>query len=227
MGPNLDTAAWDMQLAIEGARPEPLLGWAIDPHAWVDTASGCPMVTQTDQGDGMLEVWEGNCVQPDGTWIEGHLQWFDGPSGAWAAGENFSVTSEDGLQRHLDGAVEIVGDGALWLAEATATACSDCSNGTLTVDLAFTVFPAEGYPQDYDLTVSGVIAPPEDSGAIVVDGAWSIEDSTCSVEPSRGLFAIQRADHQTITLDGATACDSCAVWTVQGRDAPAYCGRIR
>ena len=148
---------------------------------------------------------------------------------AWTAGEAFSVIGAEGLERYLDGAVEVTGEDALWLAEATATACAGntCAQGAAAVDLSYTIHPAEGYPHDYDLTVSGVVAPLEDAGAIVIDGAWSIEDGTCPMEPIQGLIVIQRTDHQTLSLDGATACDACAVWMVQGRDAPAFCGRIR
>jgi hypothetical protein len=229
VGPDLDLAAVDLSMALESVRPDPLLAWALEPHTIIDTTSGCPAITRVDQDEGTLEHWEGGCVQPDGTRIEGRLSWFDGPATAWAAGEGFSIIDAQGLVRHLDGAVEVTGEGALWLAEANATTCVGevCAEGTSAVDLTYTIHPAAGYPHDYDLTVSGVVAPRDDAGAIVIDGAWSVEETTCAIEPVRGLIAIQRADHQTLTLNGASACDECAAWVVQGRDAPAYCGRIR
>jgi len=229
VGPDMNLAATELSLALEGSRPEPLLNWALDPHGLIDTNSGCPSITQSSVDGGLLEVWEGGCEQPDGTQIDGRLIWFDGPTSAWTSAEGFSVTGPDGLELALDGAVEITGEGALWLADATATACAgaSCANPALSVDLAYTVFPAEGYPSDYDLTVSGVIAIVEESGAITIDGAWSIDESACAEEPIQGLVAVQSSNHQTLTLNGSDTCDDCAAWVVQGRDAPAYCGLFR
>ena len=109
--------------------------------------------------------------------------------------------------------------------DAAATTCStlgrNCAVGTVSVDLALTVFPAETYPVNYDVTVSGVVTT--DTSPIVFDGAWSIDRTVCGIEPTEGMVAIQRGTHQSLQLDGATACDACAEWVLQGRPAPAYC----
>lgn len=229
MGPDLQTAAAELTQALQAARPDPLLAWALEPHGLVDTSSGCPLVTAVEQEGGTMELWEGDCVQPDGTRIEGQLRWFDGHSTAWASAEGFAVIGPEGLIYSLDGAVEIQGEDALWLAEANATACAGqtCSTGLIAVDLSYTIFPAEGYPQDYDLTVSGVVAGAEESGTIMIEGAWSIDDAACESEPVQGLVAVKRGAHQTLHLDGASACDTCADWVVQGRVVPAFCGTLR
>jgi hypothetical protein len=226
-GPDLAGAADDLQATLERSNPQPLLAWALEPHSLLDTSSGCPAVTVTEQEGGVFEQWQGDCEQPDGTQVHGSLTWFDGPDSAWTAGEQFSVEDFEGLVISLDGAVEVQGEGALWLAEANAMTCQGtaCADGPMAVDLSYTIFPAEGYPLDYDVTVSGVVA--ESGGAIIIDGAWSIDEATCAREPINGLIAVKHGTHQTLRLDGASACDACGSWMVQGRDAPAYCGTFR
>ena len=123
-------------------------------------------------------------IQPDGTRIEGRLSWFDGHNTAWTAGEGFTVSGPEGLLYSLDGAIEVQGEDTLWLAEANATTCSGatCAIGPVAVDLSYTIFPAEGYPTDYDVTVSGVVAGTDEAGTIVIEGAWSIDEDVCITE---------------------------------------------
>lgn len=227
-GPDLQLASEDLDQVLRATDPDPLLVWALAPHSIIDTRSGCPSVSTQVQDGGVLELWAGDCTQPDGTQITGRLSWFDGDNSAWAAGEHFAVWDSEGLQASLDGAIEVQATDELWLADVSAAACYlDCTPGPASVDLSYTVFPASGYPADYDLTVSGVVIGADDDSAILIDGAWRTQSAVCEAEPVSGMLAVKRGVHQTLVLDGALECDACASWTVQGRLAPAFCSSLR
>jgi hypothetical protein len=222
-GPDLDSASDDVEVALTAADPEPLIALLAGPG--LDIVDGCPTVERLASAEGVRELWTGDCIQTDGTFISGRLERFEGASTGWVSGEGFGIYRNGRMEMFIDGAVSLSGEGGLWLVDATATTCSasgwNCADGTVSVDLAFTVFPTEGYPSAYEVTVSGVVA--SDASPIVIDGAWSIDRETCGVEPTGGMIAIQRGVHQTLQLDGAVACDACADWVLQGRPVSAYC----
>ena len=105
-------------------------------------------------------------------------------------------------------------------AAAVVALATHCANLT-TVDLSYSIYPAGGYPDTYDVTVSGVVS----SGMqIAVEGAWSIDLASCPGEPTDGVFALQQSERHDLILDGAIDCDSCADWTVQGVSVTQFCG---
>jgi hypothetical protein len=218
----LEGAAQELEFALDASDPEPLIALLSGPRIAVE--DGCPSVERIEDTAGIRETWTGGCVQADGTFIDGQLERFEGTTGDWISAEGFAVLRDDALLFYLDGAIEMAGEGGIWLIDATATTCGleqDCAQGTMSVDLAFSIFPAAGFPHDYDVTVSGFIAT--DTTPILIDGAWRIDRAVCGIEPMDGTIAIQRGTHQTLRLDGAVACDACAEWALQGRPAPSYC----
>ncbi len=143
------------------------------------------------------------------------------------AGEGLSVSRDGELELYFDGAIEIVEQDDLLLVEAAATWCSPdapCGAEDLTVDLSYSIYPAAGYPDAYDITVSGITIGTATETPITVEGSWSINAEACATEPTNGAFALQRGERHDLGMDGALSCDDCAVWTVQGVDAPPYCG---
>ncbi|MEL6344912.1 MAG: hypothetical protein AAFV53_17475 [Myxococcota bacterium] len=213
--------------AIRAARPGPLLELSALAHTLVPMEGGCPVVETFDFVDGVptRERWTGGCVLSDGAVLSGTLEILDQDGEQWIAGDDFSVSHNGALELYLDGAIEAVEREDLLLVDASATWCggddAPCAAGTVTVDLSYSLFPADGYPSDYDVTVSGVVAP---GTAITVEGSWSVDLDACDSEPTDGVFALRRGERHDLTLDGALDCDACAHWIVQGVDVPEYCG---
>ena len=157
--------------------------------------------------------------------MQGRLERYAGGGAAWIASEGFTVRRDGGLVFALSGAVELQEQGELALLDAAATWCGAagpaCADGPVPVDLAFTIFPLSGYPGAYDGTVTGAVGA--SSGVATVEGAWSVDQSACPVEPASGTFALRAEQRHALVMDGATACDACAAWTVDGMAAPAWC----
>ena len=219
-----------VEQALRAAQPGPLLELPSLLDALLPPEDDCllPEILAVDeQGIPVREAWSGTCRVGD-LLIEGALERLDRPDEQWLAGENFSisrVTAQGTVQEvFLDGAVEVVEQEDLLLVDASATWCggpdAPCDDGPVTVDLSFSLFPADGYPDAYDVTVSGVVAR---QVPIMVEGSWTTDLAACDREPTDGVFALRRGDRHDLILDGAERCDACATWTVQGLDAPAFC----
>jgi hypothetical protein len=193
-----------------------------DPRAVIPTGEGCPGVEIEEA----WETWRGGCALSDGTIVEGSLLRYEGPEGTWLAGDGFAVRDGAGLIFFFDGAIELLGAGDLLAVDAAASLCGadgSCADGVAVVDLSFALYPMADFPWSYDVTVEGAVAL--DAGApVAVDGTWSIDEATCAGEPASGLYAIRQGTQQALELDGGRACDSCAVWTVQGLEVGRYCG---
>ncbi|MAY79390.1 MAG: hypothetical protein CL930_01230 [Deltaproteobacteria bacterium] len=213
--------------ATKATQPEPLVALVEQTHAIVGTEVDCPAVeTVSHTPDALHERWTGGCTMSDGTQVKGDLERFDGPNAAWVVGNNFRLQKEQETTFMIDGAVTLHVSGNLWLVEAAASVCGlenwMCTDGFLGLDLSFTLYPAQGFPNDYDTTVSGVVAT--NSSPLTVDGAWSINSELCEVEPVTGLLTVSQGDHHSFTLNGAFACDGCGDWQVQGQPTPGLCG---
>lgn len=209
--------------ALAAARVEPLVDLVEDPRETLSVEDDCPIVEVLDD---QRERWTGGCALSDGTLIDGRLTRYDGPEGAWVAADGFSMRQDGDLLLYLDGAIELYGEGDEVTLDAAASLCgfgATCAAGLLTVDLSFTLFPLAHYPATYDATVAGVVG--SDGGApIALDGAWSVDDATCSSEPASGLFTLRRGERQALELDGGVDCDGCVRWSVQGLTVGEYCG---
>lgn len=187
----------------------------------------CPRVTQLQDDENVLHVrLDGDCTMGNGQYISGHIEHYDSPDGEWLIGSDFQLTETDSLVFGLDGAIEITPTGSLWLVDVAAALCGtqnwSCDDGVLALDLSYTVFPASGFPVDYDATVSGTVVT--ERGSMTLDGAWSIDREQCEAEPVSGMLSIQQGKHHALTHNGATACDGCADWQVQGQNTDGLCG---
>jgi hypothetical protein len=218
-----------VEQALDAARPGPILALA-DRIASLATAEGtCPRIDVLevdDEGTPTRELWSGGCTTLDGARIEGFVEIHTTESGQWMAGEGLSVSRDGGVELYLDGAIETIEQDELLLIDAAATWCSPeapCEDTTLTVDLSYSIYPAAGYPDAYDITVSGITIGASDA-PITVEGSWSINAEACATEPTNGAFSLQRGERHDLGMDGALSCDDCAAWTVQGLDVAPYCG---
>jgi hypothetical protein len=216
--------------AMSAVQPEPLVELVEHPHTVIGTAEDCPVVTVLESApDTLREHWQGGCTLESGHEVTGEIERFDGPDGAWIAGNGFRLQLGSDTIFMLDGAIEVSVSGELWLIDAAASVCGTenwaCTQGLLGLDLAFSIYPAALFPNDYDTTVSGAMAT-EDS-TFTLDGAWSVDDSTCILEPTRGMLSVQQGLHHALTLNGADNCDGCIGWQVQGQPTPGLCGLNR
>ena len=217
---------------------------ATSPDVWIDLVEDptdilgdtldCPLYEPLSPlaGDAPLgevplrERWSGPCFQSDGTRVTGSLERFDDGELTWRAGQGFEMRREGELLFALDGAIELGGQGDLLLVDTTVTASgspgADCVDGLRTLDLAWTIFPSQGYPDAYDATVSGVVG--YGASPVAIEGTWSIDTASCGTEPASGTIAVDQGWRQYIELDGAEDCDACATWVVKGVEVPEVCG---
>ena len=233
----LDEPAADpvlVEQALDAVRPGPLLALterittlgAADAAA--ETAS-CPridVIEIDEDGVPVRELWTGGCTSSDGMRLDGMVEIHTTDRGQWLAGSGLTVSRDGELELYFDGAIETIEQDELLLIEAAATWCSPeapCSEESLTVDLTYSIYPAAGYPDAYDITVSGIATSASDA-PITVDGSWSVNAEACTREPTNGAVALQRGERHDLGMDGALSCDGCAAWTVQGLDVPPYCG---
>ncbi|MFT4975771.1 MAG: hypothetical protein ACI8S6_001664 [Myxococcota bacterium] len=216
-----------VEQAIRTARPGPLLELPALLRDLVPAEGGCPHVEVLEATDAVptRELWTGGCQLSDGTLIDGALELVERDDEQWLAGDAFTVSRGGELELYLDGTIEAVEQQQLLLLDAAATWCggdaAPCADGLVTVDLSYSIYPADGYPDAYDVTVTGVVAP---GAPIAVEGSWSVDLSTCPGEPTDGVFALRQGERHDLTLDGAVDCDACADWTVQGIPVTDYCG---
>jgi len=211
---------------LETARPEPLMDLIDDPGAMVGGDAGCPRVEILSVEPGVVhEQWHGGCRTQDGTTVRGRLERYDAEGTAWLASEGFTVRRDGVLVFAMSGSVELREQGELALVDAATTWCGGdgpaCADGPVPVDLAFTIFPLSGYPAAYDGTVTGAVGVA--AGVATVEGAWSVDRATCATEHASGTFAIRSDQRHALVMDGASVCDSCAAWTVDGQPAPRWC----
>ncbi|MEC7949332.1 MAG: hypothetical protein VX265_17320 [Myxococcota bacterium] len=225
-GPAEEMAPAVLTETLDAARPEPLIDLLDDPRAAVGDDAACPLVEVLPSAPGVVhERWHGGCRTVAGSTIQGRLERYAGPSAAWVASEGFTVRHDGGLVFALSGSIELQEQGDLVLLDAATTWCGGagmtCMDGPVPVDLAFTIFPLSGYPAAYDGTVTGAVGASE--GVATVEGAWSVDLAACPIEPANGTFSVRAVERHALVMDGATACDACAAWTVGGRSAPAWC----
>lgn len=212
---------------VQAVQPQPLVELVEHTARVVGTEAECPIVTVLESKEGEIhERWEGGCTLADGSAIQGTLERFDGPDTTWLTGQNFRIERNGQTAFGFDGAIEITALDSLWLVDAAASVCGlrhwECSEGFLGLDLTSTIFPAASFPENYDITVSGAVAT--DRNTLTLDGAWSVDQSICEIEPTSGMLSVRLGEHHAIELDGAIACDGCASWQVQGQPTPGLCG---
>lgn len=203
-------------LAFGLARPDEALLLLDDLSLWLPLEPGCPTLDLDTAG---VERWQGGCTLSDGGAIDGSLERLVSADGAWVAGNGLRVVDADGhTTLQLDGAVELLSDGALAGIGASYTACGlhePCDGGLATVDLAFNLFPYDGFPLRYDLVVEGVVAsavlPPT-----AVSGTVSVDHESCGIEPASGSLLVHGDLLVGLDFDGASSCDACASLALEG-----------
>ena len=182
--------------------------------------------TRTDE-PGARELWTGGCTTSDGARVEGTLERRTLGDATWIAADGFTIRRGDDVEVYLDGAVEVFAEGDLLLVEAAASLCGteglSCDDGPVSVDLAWSIYPATSYPLAYDATVSGVVGDAGDA-ATTVQGAWTIDGAACAREPTEGSFALRTTDRHILEVDGSDACDACASWWLRGAAVTPLCG---
>jgi hypothetical protein len=226
--PETETPVTDpahMEQMLASINPESLALLVDETESWIPADANCPLV-QTLQEEGTnRHVWQGDCVQSDGTLVMGRLELYEAQETTWVVGEGFGIRRDQQLELWLDGAIELVDQDELLLLDVAASVCgingAECVDGTMVLDLAYTIYPAAGYPTQFDATVSGAIG--RDDVLIEVEGTWSMDLDRCTQEPTTGLFAFQQAERHTVAFDGASDCDACAAWQVQGVAVTPYC----
>ena len=223
----LDADPTPVAEAVRAVQPGPVLDLVHRTDSVVGTGEDCPQIEllQTETGD-RHERWTGGCTLDDGTEVLGSLERFQSAEGSWITGADFRLVQADETVFGFDGAIEVTEVDALWLVDVAASVCGiegwGCSDGLLGMDITTTVFPASTFPEDYDITVSGAIAT--DRSTMTVDGAWSVNQASCAVEPTEGTLTVRQGELHALTLDGAQACDACGGWEVQGQPTPGLCG---
>lgn len=223
----LDADATPVTDTVQAIQPGPMLDLVHKTAESVGAEPDCPRITLLDASEnGTHERWDGGCTLQDGTAVMGSLERFEGLDSAWIAGSDFRILDGDRMVFGFDGAVEVTAADALWLMDAAASVCGteawDCADGPLGMDLTSTIYPASGFPDQYSITVSGAVAT--DRATLTVDGAWSVDRTACAVEPTTGAISIRKGELHALTLDGATACDACAAWEIQGQPTAGLCG---
>lgn len=234
--------------ALPALSPEPLLDLVEDPrlHLGIDPSCAVAGAEEPPEGEAsadalpadeaaadapaasavQIEVWTAACIRTPGFELEGTLTWAHGPDGASLVGDRAVLRRDGAVELALDGAIELVEQGDLLLLDAALGWCGpggpSCDAEALTVDLSFSVFPSDGYPVAYDVTVSGAVGALD--SLVSVEGVWSVDDASCPEEPANGVLALRGAYRHAFELDGAERCDGCAGWSVSGFRAPAWCG---
>ena len=185
----------DPGLLTEGlarVSPEPWVELVEETSDWLGDMSACEGTEHLEELDldgavlTLRDTWQGPCELEDGTVLSGRLVRFEDEQQTWLAGQSFELQREGETVFVLDGAIELGGQGDLLLVDVAATTCGpesgDCAEGVHTLDLTWTVFPAQGYPETYDVTVSGVVAT--DDAPMGVEGTWSIDEAACAAASS-------------------------------------------
>jgi hypothetical protein len=227
-----DPDATIVEESLAATQPQALVELVERTGAYAALDLNCPMIVADEalDGSGIAESWVGGCATADGQSIEGTLRRFSGEEGAWIAAEDFVVRRDGDLELELRGSIELYEENDLLNIEVAGAVCGgptwSCEDGPVTLDLAYSIYPASNFPHRYDATVSGVVAT-DGAAPISVEGVWSIDDEACATEPASGTISLRRSEHQALELDGQTACDGCADWLVHGVDVGPYCGLPR
>jgi hypothetical protein len=202
--------------AFELALPHQALALLDDAALWLPAEPGCPEISVDDDG---VEHWLGGCTMADGNILLGSLERFEGPRGAWVAGDGLQLVSlAGGTRLYFDGAVELHAVGEIAGLGAAYSACGlvrDCELGPATVDLALTLYPSSGVPLRYDVAVDGVVMAGE-LDLTEVSGAYSVDLEACPAEPASGSLLLSSDSSWALDFDGATACDGCAAIALEG-----------
>ena len=227
VGTEVELDSTPVKESVRAVQPGPLLDLVHQTDAVIGTEADCPRIEAiVTDADTRHERWFGGCTLEDGTEVLGTIERFSGPDHAWITGTDFRLAQNGDVVFGFDGAIEVTEVDALWLVDVSASICGtedwSCTEGLLGMDLTSTIFPASGFPDNYNITVSGAVAT--DRSTMTVDGAWTVDHDSCAVEPTDGSLTIRQGSLHALTLDGAIACDACGEWEVQGQPTPGLCG---
>lgn len=225
----------ELLAAVSGLSPEALADTLDDPRAQLGVDPDCDRALSPLSPEGMgsgprlddpaVEVWSAGCDFARGVELDGMLTWTRADDGVVLVAEDAVLRRDGVVELVLDGVIELAEVGDQLLLDVSASWCGPggptCDLDPLTVDLDYSLFPAVGFPQAYDLTVSGLVGTAD--AAISVEGAWSIDEAACLDEPANGVLALRGGVRHALEMDGAERCDGCATHVVQGQRAPDWC----
>lgn len=199
-------------------QPAPLVELVADPPGVLGLSTDC----QVPPPPGALAAWAGPCIQGDGSQIVGELVVGTASDGDWLSASGFELIDVDGLAARVDGAISTVEQGEYLILDLSGSWCGlggvACTEEDPRSTVSWTVFPAAALElplATYDATVSGAIDLGDE--VLAVEAAWSVDEAVCPDEPASGTFALAGAHRQSLSLDGATACDGCGAWRIGGR----------
>lgn len=194
-------------------------------------AAGCTPELFAD-GAGLREVLS-DCA--DGA-MDGALERYSDDTLAWMEAEGLRVRDALGaLTLRFDGAIErsVSESPTGWLTRVELAAtlggsdlcgsalCSD-PEGAFLADLSWTLLGSADVSTD-DVLVTGTLLLPGE-GAIDVEGSWTRDEGRCVGEPLGGTLLLHGARSHTLRFDGASACDGCVAWSVDGEEPELVCG---
>ncbi len=202
--------------------------------AWLfAAASGCPVATQTVDGDTTTTVYQGGCTHPLGYEFTGRLTsetvHVGGEDPTTMTADALRVRYEQGpdtLHYALDGTYAGDSVGTFWFdlvwgAVGTGDDAQPLSYGALVMEEVFTSDDGgrtgvthAGYTHRQDERISGDLC---------FERAVEYGDGSCTLEPEAGSVTLRGAVTATVTWDGAAACDGCGAVTLDGVDLGLAC----
>ena len=212
---------------VEAVQPHKVMSLALDPEGTLQLGD----VTCRDPIDEDEDTvsWSGPCLLDDGALLEGELTQHSTSKGVLLSAENLTISQGDRTEVMLSGAIELKRRDDLVQLDVSVQGCgtvgpscdSLAQGGSFGIDLDFSLYPADTFPSVYSATVSGAVGRTD---AIVgVEGTWQVDTDQCAIEATDGTLAFGTYPRQTLELDGATGCDGCAGWRIEGLEVPDLC----
>jgi len=174
-------------------------------------------------------IWSGPCALQDGAQLEGNLSLRPTDDGLLLSADGLSISQGGRIEVMLSGAIELTRwddlvqlDVSIQGCGAVGPSCDKLDDGdSFGLDLDYSLYPADTFPSLYTATVSGAVGRTET--IVGVEGTWQVDQEQCAEEAIDGTIAFGTFPRQTLELDGASACDGCAGWRVEGVEVPALC----
>ena len=104
---------------------------------------------------------------------------------------------------------------------ALGPSCDTLGGGAFGLDLDYSLYPADTFPERYTAIVRGAVGRTD--SIVRVEGHWQVDAEVCAQEGIDGTLALGTIPRQTLQLDGVSSCDGCMAWRVEGVDVPPLC----
>lgn len=197
-----------------------------------DTA--CPGVLSQDDSSVTLG---GDCTSGDGSTFSGQFT-MAGDTDLALTFEDWGY-SDDESDLHIDGEIDLVGEGAsagLITTSGLSVTMGGLSSddyGASSLDLGFDGYQVQ-LPVDHDgdpdlfqsagdTSFDGDISDAT-LGTVSVSGSYTTDTDTCTDEPVSGELSFEAGDATaTVGYDGATGCDGCRTYTLSDGSTAQVC----